>query len=127
MNTADRSVGHIDYAIRRRFAFFPMLPSSAVIKKVIQNNDLQRKSLRLFDSVGKLFDAENISAEFDARDVQIGHSYFLADSEKELQLKLDYEIKPILEEYLKDGIFRQQMVLNGQETSTADVIENLAL
>jgi len=26
MNTADRSVGHIDYAIRRRFAFVNVLP-----------------------------------------------------------------------------------------------------
>ncbi|STD06702.1 5-methylcytosine-specific restriction enzyme B [Chryseobacterium carnipullorum] len=28
MNTADRSVGHIDYAIRRRFAFVDVLPKN---------------------------------------------------------------------------------------------------
>lgn len=32
MNTADKSVGNIDYAIRRRFIFFDLLPDENVIK-----------------------------------------------------------------------------------------------
>ena len=35
----------------------------------------------------------------------IGHSYFLVDNDEDLKLKLDFEIKPILREYLKDGVF----------------------
>lgn len=34
----------------------------------------------------------------------VGHSYFLADSKENLELKLEYEIKPLLREYVKDGI-----------------------
>ncbi len=34
----------------------------------------------------------------------IGHSYFLVQNDNQLKMKLDYEIKPILKEYLKDGI-----------------------
>ena len=37
-------------------------------------------------------------------DVLIGHSYFLADDDAKLEMKLLYEIKPILKEYLKDGV-----------------------
>jgi hypothetical protein len=34
----------------------------------------------------------------------IGHSYFIVKDKDELKLKLEYEIKPILREYLKDGV-----------------------
>src|SRR5690606_7139407 len=43
MNTADRSVGHIDYAIRRRFAFVEVLPSAEVINKVVPD-DIKSKA-----------------------------------------------------------------------------------
>ncbi|WP_241156961.1 AAA family ATPase [Bathymodiolus thermophilus thioautotrophic gill symbiont] len=91
MNTADRSVGHIDYAIRRRFAFVDVNTDESVI--------LGRANKLLFEKVKALFD--NLSDEFDKNDVMIGHSYFL---KKDLALALEYEIKPILQEYRKDGV-----------------------
>ncbi len=98
MNTADRSVGHIDYAIRRRFAFVDVLPDENVIQ-----NDMAKN---LFSVVKNLFTNEFLSPDFKAKDVMIGHSYFLnVKDENELRIKLEYEIKPILREYLKDGIF----------------------
>lgn len=118
MNTADRSVGHIDYAIRRRFAFYDVLPS----KKVITFQE----ATKLFESIEKLFKGDNaqISSDFDADDVQLGHSYFLPsqkdiseeDFYKELSIKLKYEIKPILYEYIKDGVLLD---------SAREVVENL--
>jgi 5-methylcytosine-specific restriction enzyme B len=97
MNTADRSVGHIDYAIRRRFAFIDILPD----ENVIQNASAKT----LFDKIKTLFGNEFLSPDFKAKDVMIGHSYFLVKDDDELKLKLQFEIKPILREYLKDGIF----------------------
>ncbi|MBW5291300.1 MAG: McrBC 5-methylcytosine restriction system component-like protein [Candidatus Ruthia sp. Asou_11_S2] len=105
MNTADRSVGHIDYAIRRRFAFINVLTDRNVIEQYYLD------SLSLFDKVEELFD-KKISEEFDKNDVMIGHSYFLTDN---LQQALKYEIKPILFEYLKDGVL----------TCEKSVIDNL--
>ena len=96
MNTADRSVGHIDYAIRRRFAFVDILPDAAVI-----TND---KAKKLFSEVANLFSSEYLSPDFHKNDVQIGHSYFLVKDDRELATKWQYEIKPILNEYIKDGI-----------------------
>ena len=49
---------------------------------------------------------ENINEEFDADDIMVGHSYFMAQNLEELQNKLEYEIKPLLLEYLKDGILK---------------------
>ena len=34
----------------------------------------------------------------------VGHSYFMAKTKSELDSKLEYEVKPLLLEYLRDGI-----------------------
>jgi MoxR-like ATPase len=105
MNTADRSVGHIDYAIRRRFAFVDVLP------KVLNDVPFEKA---LFVEVSKFFvenindkplkRSEHLSSEFNPKDVWLGHSYFIKKDGVESSIRLEYEIKPILEEYLKDGI-----------------------
>jgi len=115
MNTADRSVGHIDYAIRRRFAFVDVLSNRAVIDEVITNSAVREKAMRLFDLVENLF-TDHISSDFNKIDVLLGHSYFLAESEDNLKLKLEFEIKSILREYVKDGVL--------QDTAK-DIIESL--
>lgn len=115
MNTADRSVGQIDYAIRRRFAFVDVLP------KVLSNADLNKDREEnkpelffkedLFLKVQELFKNEDntnsdyLSEEFEANEVQLGHSYFIYEKDS-FELKLKYEIKPILKEYVKDGILK---------------------
>jgi hypothetical protein len=91
MNTADRSVGHIDYAIRRRFAFVDVNTDESVIPN---------EAMPLFEKVKGLFD-DHLSDEFELNDVMIGHSYFLRNN---LELALEYEIKPMLQEYRKDGV-----------------------
>lgn len=106
MNTADRSVGHIDYAIRRRFAFVDVPPNDAPIIEVVKDPNTQAKALALFQKVGGFFAKDRINSDFEAKDVQLGHSYFLAKDEKTLKLKLEYEIKPLLREYVKDGILK---------------------
>ncbi len=99
MNTADRSVGHIDYAIRRRFAFVDILP-----KDLSEEEGVSFDS-KLFYDVEKLFD-KNLSSEFEKKEVQLGHSYFIDKSEEggSMFIRLEYEIKPILLEYVKDGV-----------------------
>lgn len=99
MNTADRSVSHIDYAIRRRFAFIDVLPNQEVVPE---------HSKALFNAVKSIFD-ENISGSFKQNDVQLGHSYFMGDK-ADLDMKLNAEIKPILLEYVKDGILNESAI-----------------
>lgn len=113
MNTSDRSVGHIDYAIRRRFAFIEILP------KVLEGDFFE---LELFKQVSALFIqnfdeyvkdntielklSEYLSEEFRPEDVWLGHSYFIK-GEGDFSLRKKYEIIPILKEYVKDGILKQ--------------------
>ena len=94
MNTADRTIGQIDYAVRRRFSFVHCPPDESIIK--------DNKAKEFFFRVDKIF-SEHLSSDFDADDVRIGHSYFLAAG-KELGNKIIYQVIPILREYVKDGV-----------------------
>ncbi len=119
MNTADRSVGHIDYAIRRRFAFVNVLP-----------NELEKDFHKeLFRAVSELFisnydeyisnpDIElkralTLSNEFKSEDVWLGHSYFITKNTP-IDIRWEYEIKPILLEYIKDGILINDIKIGEQ-------------
>ncbi len=117
MNTADKSIGGIDYAIRRRFLFFSLLPEKETIldyKKdsFTKPNDkkkqiaINKKAAALFDSISELFSPDILNNEYYKDDVQIGHTYFLVSSEEQLYLRFRYQIIPILKEYCKDGMFQ---------------------
>lgn len=117
MNTADKSIGGIDYAIRRRFLFFSLLPNRNTIlefriadcksedEKSIQQST-NEASATLFDRIAELFNSDNLNAEYYKDDVQIGHTYFLVMSMEQLYLRFRYQILPILREYYKDGMFQ---------------------
>lgn len=123
MNTADRSIGYIDYALRRRFAFITIKADKLAIENyydnINKNSDCKNNAINLFEKIEKLI-KENINEEFEANDIMIGHSYFMAQNFEELQNKLEYEIKPLLLEYFKDGILQ----LNKDE-DLKDTINNL--
>lgn len=112
MNTADRSVGHIDYAIRRRFAFVNILP------KDLTNELGDQFEGALFAKVTNLFNT-NLSPEFKKEEVQLGHSYFITKNTP-INIRWEYEIKPILLEYVKDGI----LVGEGIETTINNLIND---
>lgn len=108
MNTTDRSVGNIDYAVRRRFAFVTLESKEEVIEQHYKNDEtMKNKALGLFNSVKSFLEKHKF--DMDIADLMVGHSYFLAKDEEELGLKWKYEIVPLLHEYYKDGITKQDV------------------
>lgn len=108
MNTADRSLGRIDYAIRRRFAFVTLKADEAVLKSYYATDEAQQaRALALFQAIRE-FVSSHVNPDFEPEDVMIGHSYFLCDRPEELALKLEYEIIPLLHEYERDGVILAQ-------------------
>ena len=104
MNTADRTIGHIDYAIRRRFSFVSLKSDRNVISSYDRyDNGVRAKAESLFDKI-KNFISKNINSDLDEDDLMIGHSYFLCKSADDLKMRLECEIIPLIKEYLKDGI-----------------------
>lgn len=110
MNTTDRSVGTIDYAVRRRFAFITLKSEKSAIEKFYDNVSsgtdavLKNKALELFSLVKRFIEENKIEENFD--DLMPGHSYFMAKSDAELEQKFIYEVLPLLHEYHKDGLLK---------------------
>ena len=101
MNTTDRSVGNIDYAVRRRFAFVTLKADRQIL---VGKYGEESKQVKLFDSVFTFLDDDKKHPDMDIDDLMVGHSYFMADDDNKLRLKLEYEIIPLIQEYSKDGI-----------------------
>lgn len=96
MNTADRSVATIDLAVRRRFAFVTMHPDRAVVAELAPP-----RALEVFDQVLDVF-VEH--APGDALGLLPGHAYYLAQDDAELDNRFRYELIPLLDEYLQQGL-----------------------
>lgn len=105
MNTADRSLAMLDYALRRRFAFFEMKPGFESegfrdYKMAFANPKFDS----LIDCVEKLNAV--IAADDSLGDgFCIGHSYFCnlsAITDKALSNIVEYEMIPLLKEYWYD-------------------------
>lgn len=119
MNTTDRSTGTLDYALRRRFAFVTLKSQDSVIKKYYSdagNDELGSVAVALFDDIKKFIENPNhLCGDMSIDDLMVGHSYFMAESEEELQDKVEFEILPLINEYINDGILN----VKNEEKKTA--------
>ncbi|MGG1674246.1 AAA family ATPase [Neobacillus sp. NRS-1170] len=105
MNTADRSLAMIDYALRRRFAFFEFEPAfdSDGFKKY-QAAVANEKFDRLIDTVVTLNSVIVEDASL-GKGFRIGHSYFSTNEtidDEWLSGIVEYELIPLINEYWFD-------------------------
>lgn len=94
MNTADRSLAVVDFALRRRFAWYTLKPK-AIMEPHFFKEDFSR--------IQEIFDWYASSSELN---LQPGQGYFIADSEDEMKNRIRYEIFPLIKEYLQEGLLR---------------------
>lgn len=119
MNTADRSLAMIDYALRRRFSFFDMEPgfdSDGFIQyqKNLNNDTLNELILKVKDLNNEIKKDKSLGSGF-----CIGHSYFCGKdvcTEEWLHEVVNYDIFPMLREYWfdePDKVTRWNNILQG--------------
>ena len=109
MNTADRSIAMVDFAIRRRFRFIDVLPDVEVVRTVNgarHGKEAADLAVGAFEAFEKLVSDRNLA---------IGHSYFLLEKDKDetdtkwkqqLRDRIEFEVIPLLREYAQEGFVR---------------------
>lgn len=112
MNLADRSLAMVDYALRRRFAFFTLNPQyeNEIFKRWLID---RKMNLQLVDLINKKMSSLNQKIKDDSllgENYQIGHSFFCPKGEDFSNLNQDWyrsivktEIIPLLKEYWFDN------------------------
>jgi 5-methylcytosine-specific restriction endonuclease McrBC GTP-binding regulatory subunit McrB len=117
MNTADRSLAIVDYALRRRFAFVSLQPEYGLnFRSFLSDKGLSEGIIEhICTSISKL----NIKIREDVNlgeGFQIGHSYFCTYSNAGIENIwwsdiLNYELKPLLEEIWFDDLSKVSDIL----------------
>lgn len=105
MNTADRSLAMIDYALRRRFSFYEMEPGFnsegfKVYQASLQNETFNALIEQIIDLNREINTDDSLGAGF-----RIGHSYFCGQeecTEEWMKSVVYYDIIPMLQEYWFD-------------------------
>ena len=102
MNTADRSLAMIDYALRRRFSFFDMEPGFDSEGFINYQNSFANETFNTLIERIKELNKEIAQDKSLGKGFCIGHSYFCnADDCTEEWMKdvVDFDILPMLSEY----------------------------
>jgi len=119
MNTADRSLAIVDYALRRRFSFIDIEPAfekekfkNYLIEKGLSEDMVERIKVKLLELNHKIKKDPRLGKGF-----QIGHSYFIPNSEVKdennwYEEVIKGEIAPLLREYWFDDEERAESVIN---------------
>ncbi len=98
MNTADRSLAVVDFALRRRFAWLTFYPMSIPRRDLPNGYKFYKKDFERFDDIFKWYASSN------ELNLQPGQAYFIARDDGEMKNRITYELFPLIKEYLQEGL-----------------------
>lgn len=101
MNSVDRSIAFVDYALRRRFFFVELLPSSSTLDQYLRAN---KADPAFVEALVFFFDTLNSAIRADSSRLgihhQIGHTMFFEASFDDFKQAWEYTVFPLIEEYM---------------------------
>lgn len=110
MNTADRSLAVVDFALRRRFAWYSKTPKiiNGTSKRLdnVSVNKITEEDFFFKEDFAVIEEIFNWYASSPELNLQPGEGYFIASSEDEMKNRIRYEIFPLIKEYLQEGLLR---------------------
>lgn len=98
MNNADRSLAVVDFALRRRFAWYTMVPHT------VKPDSGYKFCQEEFNDISDIFEKYATDEELN---LQPGQAYFIVsehDQGDEIKTRLQYEVMPLIKEYLANGM-----------------------
>ncbi|MCU0390239.1 MAG: AAA family ATPase [Thermoflexibacter sp.] len=115
MNTSDRSIAHLDIALRRRFEFIEMPTRPELLTgKIIDGIDLEKLLKRINERITFLSDQNHA----------IGHTFFYnIENIEQLAQLFVFRLIPLLQEYFYDQWEKIAMILSNKN-GDCDFLEN---
>jgi 5-methylcytosine-specific restriction protein B len=98
MNTADRSLAVVDFALRRRFAWITMKPKPIDSRELGQDYKFFKDDFDRFNEIFQWYASSN------ELNLQPGQAYFIAKDDEEMKNRIIYELFPLIKEYLQEGM-----------------------
>lgn len=115
LNSADKSISHLDFALRRRFDFVQCNPDRTVVEAYHSDPILRKRACALFELAN--------SAIRDGRDYGVGHSYFLYSTPDGLASAFAFQVAPLLHEYRAEDLLQtDRLLLNVGGAESIDVL-----
>lgn len=132
MNSADRSLSQIDYALRRRFYFLRFLAVEGEKAPVLQgwlqqqgfNEETQRRILETFIKLN-----HQLRTHLETDDMQVGHSYFMHPQIHEEKFRTNvwkYAVIPLIREYLYHHRDRDELLIGYEYESMRAIVQPIA-
>jgi MoxR-like ATPase len=115
MNSADRSIAFVDYALRRRFYFVDFYPDSnnRILYNWLEDNNHMKEisSKAIVDMLNQI--NQKITTRL-GKEYQIGYSYFMTKdlSRNKLRMIMKYAIVPLIEQYYFGKIKDMQEIID---------------
>ena len=110
MNTADRSLAVVDFALRRRFAWYKKYPQmikgaskkleDVPVNKISEDIYFFKEDFAIIEEIFKWYASSN------ELNLQPGEGYFIASTNLEMTNRIKYEILPLIKEYLQEGLLQ---------------------
>jgi len=116
MNSTDRSIAIVDYALRRRFEFIRFSPDIELLKLVTNETSPDLEGISIINFFSKINEQLHMHL---GKEFCLGHTYFMPKrieqsqyyvwTIKELERTFNYSILPIIEEYCFEN---EQMLIS---------------
>jgi hypothetical protein len=110
MNTADRSLAVVDFALRRRFAWYRKFPRviEGPSKKLedVSVNQIGENVYFFKEDFAVIEEIFNWYASSSELNLQPGEGYFIASNKIEMSNRIKYEVFPLIKEYLQEGLLQ---------------------
>ena len=132
MNSIDRAISGIDFALKRRFSALSMEPDVSFIVSRYEAAGCLPTVVAAYEVVQEMIAGAQESGAVSRNELRVGHSYYLAPGAKQtddeildwLSRAIKYQVLPLLLDYREQGLIQFDQIPQGASMFTPVLVED---